>query len=161
MIASNSSANHEARRIRKPSKFSDSFEPDSLVSAERKPLLCPNEGLDNKKVAQAVLPHGDVKLFNTPIKKTLRSESETFEADILTDKLSSGLSTKIGSPREELTSMQGFAIKVDGELILGMQEFFIDEHPRQKYFFLARHAASPLGADLQAPDEDATTRPDK
>lgn len=104
-------------------------------------------------------------MCHSPPAKKLRADSEMFE--VLRNgsgpsgakprekgdcTVSSGISTKLGSPREELQGLDGFTIRAKGEVVYGIPEVNLDgSNPRTQYFSQSKQTAGPLGIDLAPP----------
>lgn len=130
------------RQTPKLHKGSAAFQPTLDVNDLTQPMIC-----------------------ESPPTKKLRADSEMFEVqrnwsglsgikprEMGDCTVSSGISTKLGSPREELQGLDGFTIRVKGEVVYGIPEVNLDgSNPRNQYFSQSKQTAGPLGIDLAAP----------
>lgn len=117
-------------------------------------------------ILELLAPPPQWMLQTPPTKKQLRAESETFEVyrnmtrcggnkprEMGDCTVSSGISTKLGSPREELQGLDGFTIRVKGEVVYGIPEVNLDgNNPRTQYFSQSKQTSGPLGIDLAVPN---------
>lgn len=75
------------------------------------------------------------------------------ETDNTMTAATSGLASKLGSPREEPASLEGCTVRVLGEIVSGMTEVMLEEKEEEKNgYWLAVHAAAPTSMELSAPD---------
>lgn len=83
-------------------------------------------------------------------KVVLRHESESFDAQSLDTSISE-ISTRIGSPREDLLTLDGFTVRIHGQYIVGLPELFIEISPRNSYFWECKALSPPPALSLEAP----------
>lgn len=85
-------------------------------------------------------------------KVILRPESESYDAiSVEFDTSISEISTRIGSPREELLTLEGFTVKVEGQYVVGLPELFIELSPRNSYYWECKALSPPPANCLESP----------
>jgi hypothetical protein len=89
--------------------------------------------------------------------KVLSFESESFEIKGLNTSFST-TSTRMGSPKEELGTMEGFTIKVDGHYVAGLPQVFLETPPLNPFFWQCKEQVAPLAFDLLPPHFDSRVK---
>jgi hypothetical protein len=131
----------ELQRRKRLWKLTPAFHPESLV----------DDSIHRRNDSEMV---GRQSQTLESTRKVLSFESESFEVKSLNASFSEA-STRMGSPKEELLTMEGFTIKVDGQIVAGLPQVYLETPSHKPYFWFCKEQSAPMAIDLLPPAFDA------